>query len=476
MATVPEQLEQLTKDKTKLSEVLSSKGVVASPSETFTTLVPKVAELSGIALTQQTTATENDLAPGVIGYTNNGKVTGKASNNNALIADFITNSKSIIYKLPDVIHYNNADSTVALSFSECTNLIELPDVVYQAPEKVTSISNIFNGCSSLKQIKIPDSIAHNKFITCFSAFNGCKNIEHVPVLDLTETTGVLSMFYGCNKLKQVDFIEGSGLKLTNASYMFYMCQALEHINNLDLSNATDISNCFYACSKLQALPPLNSDILIRCAYAFNQVVFNGPVPYTDFPNATDTQGLYINCTAESVPYINAPKATSLSSLFSSVKIKNIGHINAPLATSVNSMFNTSHPDYGLESIGLVDCTSVNSGADSMFQIYNMSEAAQITAYQSLTTLAGFHDLGKAYPSTAGTHHFNYTLNLKNLRHLTIESIINVFNELYDLTSINVNRQYVYLNDIYEGQLTDEQIAIATNKGWDIQYIHVDRLV
>lgn len=184
----------------------------------------------------------------------------------------------------------------------------------------------------------------------------------------------------------------------------------------------------------------------------------------------------MNCTAESVPYINAPKATSLVSLFNSVKIKNIGSINAPLATSVSSMFATSHPDHGLESIGLVDCTSVNYGAYDMFQIYNMSEATQITAYQSLTTLAGFHDLGKAYPSTVNEHYYSYTLDLRNLRHLTIESIVNVFNELYDLTSINVNRQYVYLNDIYKGQLTDEQIAIVTNKGWDIQYIHVDRLV
>mgnify|MGYP002709670951 CR=1 FL=1 len=339
-----------------------------------------------------------------------------------------------------------------------------------------NISTMFQDCSSLRQIKIPDSIVHNKFITCFCAFSGCKNIEYVPALDLTETISASSMFYECNKLKQVDLIEGSGLKLTDASYMFYMCQSLEHINNLDLSNATDITNCFYACSKLQALPPLNPDILIRCGDAFNQVVFNGPVPYTDFPNATSIQGLYINCTAESVPYINAPKATSLAYLFSAVKIKNIGPINAPLATSVSSVFNTTHSDHGLESIGLVDCTSVNSGADSMFQIYNMYAATQITAYQSLTTLAGFHDLGKAYPNTANEHHYSYTLDLQNLRHLTIESIVNVFNELYDLTSINVNRQYIYLNNIYEGQLTDEQIAIVTNKGWDIKYIHVDRLV
>ena len=47
MATTKDYLDQLTADKALLVQILNSKGVTASDSETFTELVPKVDTISG---------------------------------------------------------------------------------------------------------------------------------------------------------------------------------------------------------------------------------------------------------------------------------------------------------------------------------------------------------------------------------------------------------------------------------------------
>ena len=91
----------------------------------------------------------------------------------------------------------------------------------------------------------------------------------------------------------------------------------------------------------------------------------------------------------------------------------------------------------------------------------------------LTTIEGFYNLGMAYIQS-NAYYWSYTLNLGKSTDLTYESLMNVINGLYDLNISykvaeggTLYRQKVIMSSASIAKLTDDEIAIATNKGWDI---------
>ena len=62
---------------------------------------------------------------------------------------------------------------------------------------------------------------------------------------------------------------------------------------------------------------------------------------------------------------------------------------------------------------------------------------------------------------------NYRLDLSPCSLLTKQSIINVLNNLYDIASKGCNTQSIVLGSTNIAKLTEDEIAIATNKGWTV---------
>lgn len=61
----------------------------------------------------------------------------------------------------------------------------------------------------------------------------------------------------------------------------------------------------------------------------------------------------------------------------------------------------------------------------------------------------------------------YTLDLSYSPLLTHDSLMNIINNLYDIKSKGVKPQTLQLGDTNKAKLTAEEIAIATNKGWNV---------
>ena len=139
------------------------------------------------------------------------------------------------------------------------------------------------------------------------------------------------------------------------------------------------------------------------------------VPQMDFSNAANLSYLFGNCSITEAN-INTDKAGAISNLFSSCKyLHTVSEMNVSNVTSNVSQY--SSPFY--------------------------------TCY-ALRNFGGFKGL-------------KVNMYIGDCRILSYESLMNVINKLAD----GVSGKTLYLHQDCVNQLSDDDIAIATNKGWSI---------
>lgn len=122
----------------------------------------------------------------------------------------------------------------------------------------------------------------------------------------------------------------------------------------------------------------------------------------------------------------------------------------PNTNNVTDMSNMFHSCPSLKTIPMLDASNV-------IDVNNI-----LANCPSLTNLGGFRNLGKSFPTTGWIP----TLYLRSPL-LTHESLMNVINNLYDIKSIGIKTLTIDIGEANLAKLTAEEIAIATNKGWNI---------
>lgn len=85
---------------------------------------------------------------------------------------------------------------------------------------------------------------------------------------------------------------------------------------------------------------------------------------------------------------------------------------------------------------------------------------------NLDYMGGFENLGMAYNTSASENNNNYQLRVDFFK-LTHESLMNVINNLYDIKTKGVKPQQLILGTTNLAKLTSDEIAIATEKGWNV---------
>lgn len=200
---------------------------------------------------------------------------------------------------------------------------------------------------------------------------------------------------------------------------------------IDLSGFTECRYAFSGCKNLESLVLNGTE--------------DGAILYADY--------MFQDCTElKEVPSFNSSNVVTLTSCFSNCKsLKKITEFNTGKATGMREMFNEC---IALEEICELDCKN-NKNVQGMF--YNNS---------SLKTLGGLKELGKAYTGSS-VNSTSYNLNLTMSSNLTKQSLLNVINGLYDLASHSKPAQGLFIGDVNLAKLTAEEIAIATNKGWNV---------
>ncbi len=252
-------------------------------------------------------------------------------------------------------------------------------------------------------------------------------IKKVPMIDTSQYTTTQGFFSYCSSLVEVPLLNTSNV--TNMQNMFQACSVLETIPKYDTSRVTNMNGMFQYCSKLKTIPLL------------------------DTQNVTNMGNMFFRCfELEEVPLLNTSKVTNMDSMFYECKaLKEIPQIDTSKVTTFGGLFQNCS---ALETLPLLDASSVVTINNSTFYLCS-----------KLTNLGGFKDLGKAYLTSQSAGYNNYVLQLNNCNNLTHESLMNVINNLYDIASKGVKTQNLVLGATNLAKLTDEEKAIATNKGW-----------
>lgn len=150
--------------------------------------------------------------------------------------------------------------------------------------------------------------------------------------------------------------------------------------------------------------------------------------------------------------LETDKITNMENMFSSCKlIKTIPNINTSNVTNMSEMF---YGCFELETLQKLNCSNVERINDV------------VTNCTKLQNIGGFENLGQAYKTTMAANYYYYRLALSN-NELTHDSLMNVINNLYDIKTKGCNPQSLVLGSTNLAKLTSEEVAIATEKGWNV---------
>ena len=268
--------------------------------------------------------------------------------------------------------------------------------------------------------EIPVVFDFSNVTDMYGMFHSCSNLKTIPLIDTSNVTNMESMFSGCSKLTTIPQLNTSNA--TRMDYMFYNCTKLQSIPLLECGNVTNMSHMFYNCTKLQSIPLIDTSNVTNMFRMFFHCRSLQSIPLLDTSNVTDMQLMFYNCsTLQSIPLLDTSNVTIMSSMFSNCS--------------------------SLQSIPLLDCSKVKY----MSSMFGSSDNT------TLTEIGGFKNLKISVTS-------NF---LDKAPNLTVDSLMNVINYLYDLTSNGLSGQSLNFGQTNLDKLSAEQIAVATAKGWTL---------
>ena len=205
----------------------------------------------------------------------------------------------------------------------------------------------------------------------------------------------------------------------------------------DFSNVTDMSNMFYECDNITTIPLIDTSNAITMLSMFAYCDNITTIPSINTSNVTEMRNMFYECRKlTSIPLIDTSKVTDMRNMFyDCLSLTSIPQLDTSKVTDMWWMFNNCS---NLTTIPQLDFSNVNNTSGMFIYCTN------------LTNLGGFINL-----------HDNLDISYSNK--ITRESILNIFNDMAVVTNRSIK-----LHEVVYSQLTEEDIAIATQKGWSVE--------
>ena len=162
------------------------------------------------------------------------------------------------------ISLNNTTNTPTLD--ALTNMFYLDSWSNAAPTRIK-----FGNTSNIKSIKKFKGLDTSKVTTMQEMFQGCSSLTSLDLssFNTSNVTNMQSMFQGCSSLTSLDLSNFDTSKVTDMYRMFYNCTSLTSLDlsNFDTSKVTDIKYMFNSCPSLK-------DVYITVEATLNKLTNN----------------------------------------------------------------------------------------------------------------------------------------------------------------------------------------------------------
>lgn len=203
------------------------------------------------------------------------------------------------------------------------------------------------------------------------------------------------------------------------------------------------------------------------------------VPKIDTSNVTNMSYMFDGCSSlYAVADLDTSKVTNMTSMFDKcISLTYAPKIDTSKVTSMSGMFNGCYqlqiiPQYDTEYLVYADYMLSGCRQLKSIPLMNFScvtdTAFLCSGCTELTDIGGFKNLGKAGLKFGAPRHLNMFSGCHNI---TRESVLNIFNNLYDDYSWNIENEHTLaFEESVINRLSAADISIATNKGWTIETI------
>lgn len=364
-----------------------------------------------------------------------------------------TNIQGMFYNNQQIKYIPQLDTrnveSMTYFIQDCNNIEYFPQLDYSN----TIDFSWFATSSNLPEIKILNTAKNSDFHNAFSS----SKIKKAEIY-LNESVITSYMFNGCQALTDVS-ISGSVNYDASMEYMFSGCPMLENLYfNVNTANAVNLEDMFNSCYNLAG----SFEFDLSSCYSARGMFFLSKWDYDNnrninsiilkniSSNLTSLGECFYGSWAEHIELRgDTSGVTTIGSIFRDTRITEGPEFNTSNVQDAGGMF-----DYciNLRHIPLYDFGNVNT-------IYVFA-----TGCGDLRTMDGLLNLGKGFvPDWDGNH----ILDLSGSPLLNRQSCLNLFNNVYDMNNTEITDAGIILSYETKSLLSDEDIAIATNKSWII---------
>ena len=258
----------------------------------------------------------------------------------------------------DVTHFNTENVTnMSFMFSNCSALTSL-DVTKFNTANVTDMSNMFLGCSKLTSLDVTN-FNTEKVTVMNGMFSSCPKLTSLDVTKFNtgNVTDMSSMFSGCSKLTSLDVTKFNTENVTNMMKMFSGCSKLTSLDvtNFNTENVKNMGYMFANCSKLTSLDvtKFNTMNVLNMGFMFMNCESLTSLDVRNFNTVKVTNMSYMFCycvalTSLYLTNFNTEEVTLMNSMFANCKALTTIYASSKFVTTQVS--NSSTMFYNCEKL------------------------------------------------------------------------------------------------------------------------------